>query len=43
MVAMFHQNPEFVSDFIAETLKKGALIEKGREEELKRNRGLYIV
>ena len=43
MVAMFEENPEFVSEFMANTLKKGALIEKEKEEDVKKNWKKYIV
>ena len=36
MVAMFQENPEFVSEFIVDTLKRGELIQKEKGEELKK-------
>jgi len=43
MVAMFEENPEFVSDFISKTLRKGELIEKKREDELRKIWQRYVV
>jgi len=43
MVAMFDKNPEFVSDFVAETLKRGAETRREKEiEEIKESWTRYI-
>lgn len=41
MIDMFDKNPEFVSDFIAETLEGGKLIQQ--EEEIKRKWSSYVI
>ena len=42
MVSMFEQNPEFVSNFIAEKIKEGSLITKEKEQEIANNWRKYI-
>ena len=43
MVTMFNDNPEYVSSFLAETLKRGALINKEKEEQIRQTWSQYIV
>jgi hypothetical protein len=43
MVEMFDKNPEFVSDFIAETLARGAFIQKEEGDEIRKKWSGYVI
>jgi len=42
MLEMFDKCPEFVSKHIAETLKRGELIQKEEEEKIRKNWSSYV-